>query len=403
MSTAHINDVDLLAPPVAQTLQQKSLVVGVVFAAISGIVAVVSPQKFFQAYLLAYMLCVGVTLGCLAWLMIQHVTGGVWGTVIRRPLEAGTRTLPLMAVLFIPLIFGMHRLYVWTDAAEVSKDKHLQMLAAAYLNPRGFVLRAVVYFAVWGLLVYVLNRYSAEQDQPLTRDVGKSIRKLSAPGLVLFALTVSFAVIDWVMSLDPHWISTIYPLIFVVGQCLSALCFMVVVERILSSYPPVLLFLKPKEVHDHGKFVLAFIMLWAYFSFSQLLIIWAGNLPDEITWYTRRLHGGWQGVGLFLAAFHFAVPFLFLLSRPFKRSPLSLVWLAGWMLFMRWVDLLWHIEANFNQTMSSVSGLDVAAWIVVPIAMGGLWLALFFRNLKGHTLLPLYDPKSRLLLEPAHE
>jgi len=403
MSTARINDIDLLAPPVAQTLQQKSLVVGVVFAVISGIIAVVSPQKFVQAYLLAYMLCLGATLGCLAWLMIQHVTGGVWGTVMRRPLEAGTRTLPLMAVLFVPLIFGMSRLYVWTRAAEVAKDKHLQKLTEAYLNPHGFILRAVIYFVVWALLVYVLNRYSAEQDHPLTRDVGKSIRKVSAPGLVIYAFTVSFAVIDWVMSLDPHWISTIYPLIFVVGQCLSALCLMVVVERILSSYPPMLLFLKPREVHDHGKFMLTFIMLWAYFSFSQLLIIWAGNLPGEITWYTRRLYGGWQFVGLFIAAFHFAIPFLFLLSRSFKRSPVSLVWLAVWMLFMRWVDLLWHIEPNFNRTTSSLGGLDVAAWIVVSIAMGGLWMALFFRNLKGHTLLPLYDPKSQVLLEPAHE
>jgi hypothetical protein len=403
MSTARINEIDLLAPPVAQTLQQKSLVVGVVFAVISGVIAVVSPQKFFQAYLLAYMLCAGLTLGCLAWLMIQHVTGGAWGTVMRRPLEAGTRTLPLIAVLFVPLIFGMGRLYIWTDAAEIAKDKHLQKLTEAYLNPHGFILRAVVYFVIWGLLVYSLNRYSAEQDHPLTRDVGKSIRKVSAPGLVIYALTVSFAVIDWVMSLDPHWMSTIYPLIFIIGQCLSALCLMVVVERILSSYPPMLLFLKPREVHDHGKFMLTFIMLWTYFSFSQLLIIWAGNLPEEITWYTRRLHGGWQFVGLFLAAFHFAIPFLFLLSRPFKRSPLSLVWLALWMLFMRWVDLLWHIEANFYPTTSSVGALDVAAWIVVPVGMGGLWLAYFFYNLKKRPLLALYDPKSLLLLEPAHE
>ncbi len=403
MSTARVNELDLMAPPVAQTLQQKSLVVGVIFAVISGIIAVVSPQKFFQAYLLAYMLCVGVTLGCLAWLMIQHVTGGVWGTVIRRPLEAGTRTLPLMAVLFLPLILGMKHLYVWTDPAEVAKDKHLQNLTAAYLNPSGFVLRAAVYFVIWGLLVYSLNYFSAKQDHPSTEDVGKSIRKVSAPGLVIFALTVSFAVIDWVMSLDPHWMSTIYPLIFIVGQCLSALCLMVAVERILSSYPPTLLFLKPREVHDHGKFMLAFIMLWAYFSFSQLLIIWAGNLPDEITWYTRRLYGGWQYVGLFLVAFHFAVPFLFLLSRPFKRNPITLVWLALWMLFMRWVDLLWHIEPNFRRTVSDVGGLDLAAWIVVPIGMGGLWMALFFYNLKKRPLLALYDPKSLVVLEAAHE
>jgi hypothetical protein len=398
MSTARINEIDLMAPPIAQTLQQKSLLVGVIFSALSGIIAAVRLQQFFHAYLLAYMLCVGVTLGCLAWLMIQHVTGGVWGTVMRRPLEAGTRTLPLMAILFLPLIFGMGRLYGWANPAEVAKEPHLQKLTEAYLNPSGFVLRALLYFVVWALLVYLLNRYSDEQDRPLTRDVGKSIRKVSAPGLLIYALTVSFAVIDWVMSVDPHWISTIYPLIFLIGQCLSALCLMVVVERILSSYPPVLLFLKPREVHDHGKFMLTFIMLWAYFSFSQLLIIWAGNLPDEITWYTRRLYGGWQCVGLFIAIFHFAIPFLFLLSRSFKRNPITLVWLAAWMLFMRWVDLLWHIEPNFNRTIASVGALDVAAWIVVPVGMGGLWLSFFFYNLKKRPLLALYDPKSSVLL-----
>jgi hypothetical protein len=403
MSTARVNQIDLTAPPFVEALQRKSLLVGVLFSAISVIVAVVSPPKFFQAYLLAYMLCVGATLGCLGWLMIQHVTGGVWGTVMRRPLEAGTRTLPLMLILFLPLLFGMRHLYAWMDPVVVAKEPHLQKLTGAYLNLHDFILRAAFYFVVWGLLVFFLNRYSAEQDRPLTRDVGKSIRKVSAPGLLIYALTVSFAVIDWVMSLDPHWISTIYPLIFVIGQCLSALCLMVVVERILSSRPPVLLYLKPREVHDHGKFMLAFIMLWAYFSFSQLLIIWAGNLPEEITWYARRLYGGWQGVGLFIVIFHFAIPFLFLLSRSFKRSPLSLVWLAAWMLFMRWVDVLWHIEPNFYRTVSLVGGLDVAAWIVVPVGMGGLWLTLFFYNLKQRPLLALYDPKSWVLLEPTHE
>jgi hypothetical protein len=403
MSTARVNQIDLTAPPFVEALQRKSLLVGVLFSAISVIVAVVSPPKFFPAYLLAYMLCVGATLGCLGWLMIQHVTGGVWGTVMRRPLEAGTRTLPLMLILFLPLLFGMRHLYAWMDPAVVAKEPHLQKLTGAYLNLHDFILRAAFYFVVWGLLVFFLNRYSAEQDRPLTRDVGKSIRKVSAPGLLIYALTVSFAVIDWVMSLDPHWISTIYPLIFVIGQCLSGLCLMVVVERILSSRPPVLLYLKPREVHDHGKFMLTFIMLWAYFSFSQLLIIWAGNLPEEITWYARRLYGGWQGVGLFIAIFHFAIPFLFLLSRSFKRSPLSLVWLAAWMLFMRWVDVLWHIEPNFYRTVSVVGGLDVAAWIVVPVGMGGLWLTLFFYNLKQRPLLALYDPKSWVLLEPTHE
>jgi hypothetical protein len=200
------------------------------------------------------------------------------------------------------------------------------------------------------------------------------------------------------MSIDPSWISTIYGLSFLIGEVLSALCFAVVVERILVKYKPMSELLRPDYVHDHGKFMLAFIMVWAYFAFSQWLIIWAGNLPEEITWYMRRLHGGWEYVGLFLVLFHFAVPFVFLLSRPLKRDVTRLVWLAVWLLLMRYVDLFWIIEPNFSQTFS-VTWADV----VVPVAMGGLWLAYFFRNLRSMPLVPAYDVFANEVLEPAHE
>jgi hypothetical protein len=397
MSTARVNHLDLLTPPVAQTAKQRTLVVGVLFAVISAVFAFLQPAQFFHSYLIGYMLWLGMTLGCLAVLMLQHLTGGVWGTVIRRPLEAGTRTLPLMAVLFIPLALGMHHLYGWLDPAVIARDKRLHDVTQSYLTEQGLLIRAVIYFLIWGGLVYSLNRASAAQDQAPTRDL-PVLRKISAPGLLLYAFTISFAVIDWVMSLNAPWISTIYALIFIVGECLSALSLMVVVETMLYKYKPTSVFLKPREVHDHGKLMLAFTMLWAYFSFSQLLITWAGNLPDEITWFTRRLAGGWQGVGLYLFLFHFAIPFLLLLSRPFKRNPGTLIGLAAWLIFMRLVDLYWYIEPTWHATFF-LHFLD----LVVPIGIGGLWLALFFRNLQSRPLLVVHDPKSQALLESSHD
>ena len=371
---------------------------GVVAAAVCAAGGYYQPAEFYPAWLIACLFWWGISLGSLAIAMIHHLTGGAWGLAIRRILEAGTRTLPLMALLFIPLLFGMPKLYVWARASEVARDRHLQELTRAYLNFSGFLGRAIVYFAIWAVLAYLLNRWSDAQDNAALPDNTHRFRALSGPGLVLYAFCMSFAAIDWAMSLSPHWISTIYPLIFLVGQVLSALGFVVAIETILSRSKPMSELLKPDHVHDHGKLILTFVMLWAYFSFSQWLIIWAGNLPEEISWFVRRLNGGWGFVGLFLAAFHFAVPFVFLLSRQFKRNLPTLMWLAVWLMFMRVVDLFWMIEPTFHEQ------LRVTVWdIVVPVAIGGFWLTFFFRNLKGRPLLPLYDPHSREILEPAHE
>jgi hypothetical protein len=397
MSTARVHTIDLQSPPVTQTLQQRGFVVGAIFTVLAIVGAVVSPEQFFRSYLVGYMLWLGVTLGCMAFLMIQHVTGGVWGTVTRRMLEAGTRNIGMMAVLFIPIILGMRRLYIWTNADEMAKDPHLKSLSQQYLNPTGFVVRAVVYFAIWFLIIHFLNRWSLEQDKAPVRDI-PAFRKLSAPGMLLYAFTISFAVIDWVMSLTPPWISTIYAMIFIVGQCLGALAFIIAVEATLYRFPPMSQILKPREVHDHGKLMLAFLMLWAYFSFSQLLIIWAGNLPDEITFFTRRFFGGWQAVGLFLVIFHFVIPFCLLLSRPFKRNPRTLVLLAVWIIVMRWVDIYWFIEPTAHKDFY-FHWLD----LVVPLAMGGLWVGMYFRNLRMRPLVAAYDPRAQVLLEPAHD
>ncbi|MBS1852120.1 MAG: hypothetical protein JST79_14520 [Acidobacteria bacterium] len=404
MSTAHAQNLDLSAPPVVKTIQQRSLFVGLV-GAVACIVGAVTPsqsEKFFHGYLLAFMLWLGVTLGSMVILMIRHLTGGGWGTVIRRILGAAMRCIPLMTVLFVPFLFSLPKLYIWAGPLDRVADhhlrEHLQDITQSYLSVKGFWIRAIIYFAIWNLLSYFLSKWSAEQDRPPLRDNSPRFKALSAPGLILYAFTVSFAAIDWLMSIDPSWISTIYGLLILIGQLLAAMCFAVVVERILVRHKPMSELLRPSFVHDHGKWMLAFIMVWAYFSFSQWLIIWAGNLPEEITWYYRRLGGGWGYVGLFLVIFHFAVPFTILLSRSFKRDITRLVWLAIWMLFMRVVDLFWIIEPNFSVTFT------VSIWdIVAPIAVGGLWLAFFFRNLASQPLLPAYDVYAKEVLEPAHD
>lgn len=407
--SARTNGSEFTAPEMVNTLYQRSLGIGLLFGVISLITAILpgTREQFFHSYLIGFMLWLGVTLGSMVILMIQHMTGGKWGMVIRRQLEAAMKCLPLMGVLFIPILAaGVPYLYgAWLNPNPY--DKHMVELSQVYMRRfgtanflflNGYTDRAIIYFLIWFLFAYLLNRLSKQQDNPPVENLAPRFRRIAAPGLILYAFSISFAVIDWVMSLSPPWISTIYGFIFIVGEVLSALCVAVIVERILSNSEPTASLLKPKEVHDHGNLILTFVMLWAYFSFSQLLIIWAGNLPSEIHFFTRRLYLGWQIVALALVVFHFAVPFLLLLSRSFKRDPKTLVWLASWLLFMRFVDLFWYIEPNFTQKISSLSWIHLLD-IVVPIAIGGIWFAMFWRNLRSRPLLPVYDLHAQEFLE----
>lgn len=399
MSTVYLNQTDLLAPPFARRIQVRSLGIGLVFAVLAIIGALMAPrEQFLHAYLLGFMGWLGLSLGSMAFLMLWYLTGGKWGVAARRPLEAAMRTLPLMAALFIPLFVGARGLYPWADPAKVAHSPELQHAPLAYLNVTGYTLRGIVYFLIWLGLMFLLSRWSAELDQPPIRDIGRRFSKLSAAGVILYAFTITFAAIDWVMSLDATWISTVYGLIYVAGQVLIAICFLVVVETMLSRYAPFSNLLKEQNLKDHGNLMLAFVMLWAYMSFSQLLIMWSGNLPEEIRWYLPRWHNGWQFVGVALAALHFAVPFALLLSEPRKRKARRLVKVAIWVFLMRWVDLFWLIEPH-EHTQFFVHWLD----IVIPVAIGGLWLAYFFYNLRSRPLLVLYDPRTQAALELAHE
>lgn len=392
---AHANgqfdEAAFLTRPTAELgrLSTRAVGIAVVGLAASAAGYMVAGDAFWQSYLIAYIFWIGITLGSLAILMIQHLTGGAWTMVSRRLLEASTRTLPLMALLFVPIWLKLDAIYVWArPGADTDPVIHEKV---AYLNPQFFALRAVLYFVVWAVLTFVLNKWSAEQDAQPTQLPGPADRRsrmLSGPGLVLFVATITFMSVDWVMSLDPHWYSTIFGVLTLGGQGLSTMAFTILMLAILVRFKPMSQVATANVFHDHGKLMFAFVMLWAYFSVSQLLIIWSANLPEEIPFYLQRLHGPWYPVSVALLLGQFALPFLLLLSQGFKRNPKIVKWIALFILVMRIVDITWTIGPVFRHEGSSLSWVDFA----VALGMGGLWLIYFFRNLSGRSLVPARDP-----------
>lgn len=385
------------AIPELSGLRRAALVAGSIglIALLAG--AVISPAQFFRSYLYGYVYWVGLGIGSLGILMIYHLTGGGWGVAIRRLLEAGAGTLPLMAALFVPLLFGLHDIYEWTDADTMMASEVLR-LKMPYLNVPFFIARAVVYFAAWLSLVFFLTRWSGEQDRTGDPRFAVSMRKLSGAGIVLLAFTVTFAVFDWVMSLDPHWVSTIFGMLFLGGQSLGAMAFMIAVAYLLSRRPEFARVLAPTILNDLGNLLLAFVMVWAYLSFSQLLIIWAGNLPEEIPWYLHRIAGGWNLIAVALAVFYFAVPFFVLLSRQNKRQHRRLAAIAVTIVVARLLDLFFLIMPEFYKDGLSVHWLDVAA----VAGIGGLWITMFLWRLGGRPLLAPNDPELAPALARTH-
>ncbi len=400
------------APPHAalsrvQTIALVGGVIGIIATLIlSFLGGAFGLKQFFHAYLSAYIFWVGVTLGCLGWLMLQFVARGAWGVTIRRVLEAGTKTLPLMAILFVPVILGIHPLYHWAEndalfvAAGEGKPELIQ-LKGLYLDAGWFVVRFVIFFVIWGGLAFFINRWSAAQDrEPGNPYYGNMMRNISGPGIVFFALTVTFASVDWVMSLDPEWFSTIFGILFVGGWALSAISFVVITMILLSKHEPFNRFLRPMHFHDLGKLLLALTMLWTYFSISQLLIIWSGNLPEEIPWFLRRMRGGWGAVSILIVLFHFAVPFLVLLSRRTKRDTRLLLIVAGLLFFMRMIDASWLVmpqefvnhAAGRPNTYVDFSFVSLLTALAAVVAIGGVWIWFYIYNLKKMPLMPIGDP-----------
>ncbi len=347
-----------------------------------------NPRQFFISYLFAELVWVGVALGCMAFLMIHYLTGGTWGWPVRRFFEAAARTLPVLGLLFIPIFFGVHLLYPWAMPARVAASQGLQQ-KQFYLSLPFFIVRAFIAFAIWSLLAFLLSKWSVEQDA--TRDPApmKRLRTLSGPGLVIYPLTITVVFVDWVMSLEADWFSTMFPILICIGQMLSGLAFVILLLAWLGPRTSLSEIIGKENFHHLGSLLLAFTMLWAYMSFSQLLVIWSGDLPHEISWYLHRIAGGWRWVLTFLVLFHFFGPFFLLLSRQMKQTRLALATIAGAMFVAHVVDVWWMVAPSFYPHGLYVSWMDVTA----PLGIGGIWLAVFARNLAAQPLVPMNDPR----------
>jgi hypothetical protein len=380
-------------------VQRTSLTVGSIFALLSiiYIFAFHGWDEFIKSYLFSWVYWVSIPLGCMAILMMHHLTGGGWGYPIRRLLEAGSRTLLAMAALFVPLFFGLSHLYPWARPDEVRADSIL-MYKRPYMNPSFFDVRTIIYFAIWFLLLYLLIKWSIEQDRTGDLRLAGKLEAMSAPGLILWGLGVTYSCVDWAMSIESHWFSTIYGFIFMIIAALTAMAFVIFVLRALSDEAPLRGSATPQQYNDLGNLLLTFVILWAYLQFSQFLIIWQGNLKDEIPWYKTRVFGGWAPFAVTLLVLHFCVPFGMLLQRPMKRvlRPLSKV--AALLIFMSAVDVYWIVIPGFEPDGPHFHPTDFLVWI----ALGGLWLGAFCWRVKQLPLLPLHDPRFEGALEHEH-
>jgi len=374
--------------PQMDRLQSRAMVVGAIGLAVSLIGLFSNADHFWQSYLFAYIFWSGLTLGCLGIFFLHNVAGGNWGVVIRRLVESGVQTLPVIAIFAIPIFFGMTSLYSWTHA-DVRAHDFAVGHKAVYMNVPFFIGRTVLYFLIWFFSGYRILKMANDHERTGDPKLFQRIKGRSAPALLLFVLTTTYAFIDWIMSLEPDWYSTIYGWMFTVGEVILTFSFLIALLVLLSKREPFKSFVTTAHYHDLGNLLLAFTMLWAYMSFAQFLIIWAENLPDEIPWYVRRFSGGWGYVAWFISVFHFCIPFFLLLMRFMKKNPSRLRALAIWMIVVRFVDVFWIVEPAFRQRGLQIFWTD----IVAPIGIGGIWIAFFIRKLKARPLLASNDPR----------
>jgi hypothetical protein len=398
-----MNAPDQLRPSLTR-IAKISLAVGVCGGILCTVSAWMSPSRFYPAYLVAFLFWMGIALGSLAIRMLHHVTGGGWGVPIRRVLESSISTLPWMALLFLPIAFGMPHLYFWSDRIAGSAGATFEE-KWGYLSDRSFLVRAATYFVIWTTCLAVLNRATATGRRELLKRREPGLAIFSGWGLVAWGLTVTFASIDWVMSLEPHWFSSMYGVLFMANQAVSALAWTIGVSILMRAQSPPSTRLNKARLHDLGNFLLAFVMFWTYIAFMQYLIVWSGNLPEESIWYLRRTRGGWQAVVGLLMTFHFLVPFLLLLARRVKRAARRMFAVALLLLAMRVVDIAWLVLPPFIPSLVG-SGLSITPsgvtsepsrfvdmWpllFTIP-GIGGLWMTIFARTLAGRASLDIVE------------
>ena len=413
---------ELGAPAFVDTWKMRALIAGVVFSLIAAGLALAdhSINHVLRGWLLGTILTFGWAVGGLAMLMVQYCSGGKWGLLLRRPLEAMSRTLPLVFVYWLVIAISLKKLYLWASPEMVDDGvkrglitpeqleaiEHAVHFKAPMLNPVSFVWVSVLCFAIWGLYTWRLNALGLKRDSDSPASTPMWIKKLeniSGPGVLVYSITMTACVIYWVMSLDPTWYSSVYGLLFLVGQGYSVLALSILVAISLSKGEPFKTILRQTEQHDLGKFTMAFVMLNIYLAFSQFLIIWSGNLPEEIPWYMDRIQGGWGVIVTLDFIFHWLIPFSLLLSRDIKRNKKRMVWVCQWMIFAKAVDLFWLIEPNFKDAARNLHfSFGILEYVAVPAALVSFWVAFFCMQLKTRPLVQTNDPHVAEILEAEH-
>ncbi|MGA2752794.1 MAG: hypothetical protein ABSE53_03435 [Terracidiphilus sp.] len=417
---------DLAAPAFVDGWKSRALTVGAIFSVIAVILALLGQAQdglgwdhLLRAWTLGTMVTWGLCVGGLAMLMVQYCSGGKWGLLLRRPFEAMSRTLPLILVYWAVVAIFMKKIYLWANYTTVSDtaaglkaglitefQAHCLSFKRPMLNPVSFVGVSLLCFAIWGFYAWRLNTLGLKRDSQGLETTPYWIKKLeniSGPGIVVYAITMTAAAIYWVMSMDPTWFSTVYGLLFLVGQGYAVLAFGIIVAIALSKAEPFKTILRQTEQHDLGKLTFAFVMLNIYLAFGQFLIIWSGNLPDEINWYLDRIRGGWGVIITLDFIFHWVIPFTMLLSRDLKRNKKRLTRVCQWMVFARAFDMFWLIEPNFKDAARNLHfSWGILEYIAVPVALFSFWVAYFCTRLKARPLVQVNDPHLAEILEPEH-
>lgn len=371
----------------------KSVQLGALACGVAGLVAcfigaIFQTRQFYQGYLFGYLFWLGLSLGCLTVTMLHYLTGGRWGYPVRRFLEAGFSTLPLLLLLFVPIFVGLRDLYPWMHPDVVAADKVLQK-RAAYMNEGWFIGRTVFWFLIWMTLAHLLRRWSRHQDTTKDPAPSRKLRVLSGPGICLLPLTATFAYVDWIMSLERDWYSQIFGVIVHSGQVMLAFAFAIVLLRLFASQEELAAVVNKKIFHQLGNLLLAFVLFWSYLTMAELIIIYAGNLPPEISWYLHRIAGSWKIILAGIAFFHFFFPFVLLLFRDLKEESGFLAPIAVSLMLAQMVLLFWMITPSFHPFGFSVNWFDLAA----PVGVGGVWVAAFLTWLQRAPLLPANDPR----------
>lgn len=367
------------------SLGRNSLIIGIVFIVASAAGYFMDSAQFFKSYLFGYIFWLTLALGGLFFTMVNHLFGSIWNVVTRRIGEAAMYSFPLLAVLFIPILFGLHDLYHWTHTEDVLSDPVLSA-KSGYLNPTFFTIRAVIYFALWFTLSRVMYSLSLKQDTDPDEKYILRMRQISAPGMIIFALSISFASFDWLMSLEPHWYSTIYGVYFFGGSFLAILTFVVIAAQNIRNKGYLQDVITVEHFHDFGKLFFAFLIFWGYIGFSQYFLMWYANIPEETVWYITRWQNGWSVISYILIFGHFTIPFFILLLRSVKRNINAMRIIAIWILLMHMFDIFWLIRPGISHGHGPhFSWMD----LTVLLGVGGLFIWNYWNNLTSHPLVPV--------------